>query len=71
MLILASESPRRRELLSRLGVEFTVEPACVDELEEGNDLSLLPEKNALYGQASEMEEERRQQVRKRQKGEWG
>ena len=47
MLILASESPRRRELLSRLGVEFTVEPACVDELEEGNDLSLLPEKNAL------------------------
>ena len=47
MLILASESPRRRELLSRLGVEFTVEPACVGELEDGEDLNLLPEKNAL------------------------
>lgn len=31
MLILASGSPRRREILSRLGVPFSVEPADVDE----------------------------------------
>lgn len=30
-LILASASPRRRELLSRLGVEFRVVPAAVEE----------------------------------------
>lgn len=34
-LILASASPRRRDLLERRGVEFVVEPSCVDEsLEE-------------------------------------
>lgn len=32
-LILASASPRRRELLERLGVPFTVVPATVDEHE--------------------------------------
>lgn len=31
MLVLASASPRRRELLIRLGVAFTVAPADVDE----------------------------------------
>lgn len=31
MLILASASPRRRELLARVGVTFTVRPADVDE----------------------------------------
>ncbi|MGI9311655.1 MAG: Maf family protein [bacterium] len=30
-LILASASPRRREMLARLGARFTVEPAAVDE----------------------------------------
>jgi septum formation protein len=30
-LVLASASPRRRELLAALGVEFTVAPAAVDE----------------------------------------
>ena len=30
-LILASSSPRRRELLGRLGVEFTISPADIDE----------------------------------------
>lgn len=30
-LVLASASPRRRELLVRLGVDFTVQPADVDE----------------------------------------
>jgi septum formation protein len=31
VLVLASASPRRRELIARLGVEFRVEPADVDE----------------------------------------
>lgn len=31
-LILASASPRRRELLAMLGVEFDIEPADIDEL---------------------------------------
>ena len=34
-LILASASPQRREILSRLGVEFTVEVSGVEELEAG------------------------------------
>ena len=47
MLILASESPRRRELLKKLGAEFEICPAAIDELEEGEDVETLPEKNAL------------------------
>lgn len=47
MLILASESPRRRELLRQLAADFTVVPACVDELETGEELTRLPEKNAF------------------------
>ena len=47
MLILASESPRRRQLLEALGAEFTVCPAAVEELEDGEDPETLPEKNAL------------------------
>lgn len=31
LLILASASPRRRELLSQLGVNYRVEPAAIDE----------------------------------------
>jgi septum formation protein len=31
MLILASASPRRRELMTQAGLEFTVEPADIDE----------------------------------------
>ncbi|MBI5143075.1 MAG: septum formation inhibitor Maf [Nitrospirae bacterium] len=38
-LILASASPRRRELIARLGVPFTVSPADIDE-------SMLPGENA-------------------------
>jgi septum formation protein len=30
-IVLASQSPRRSELLGRLGLEFTVEPADIDE----------------------------------------
>ena len=46
-LILASASPRRRELLRRLDVEFTVEAADVEEISGGDDPFALPEKNAL------------------------
>ena len=51
MLYLASESPRRRELLQKLGVPFTVEKACVKELEQTDvssvcSLSLLPQMNS-------------------------
>lgn len=47
MLILASESPRRRELLKRIVPEFTAVSPGVDELDMGRDLRVLPEKNAL------------------------
>src|SRR3972149_5002996 len=37
MIILASASPRRRELLSRLGIPFDVRPVSViEEVESGN-----------------------------------
>ena len=35
MLVLASRSPQRREILTQLGIEFTVVPANVEELGEG------------------------------------
>ena len=39
-LILASQSPRRRELLEKCGIPFTCEPADIDEsLNEENDLA--------------------------------
>lgn len=47
MVILASESPRRRELLTRLSVPFKCVPAEVTELTEGRDPALLPRRNAL------------------------
>ena len=34
MLILASESPRRRELLGTLGIPFEIRSAEVEELEQ-------------------------------------
>ena len=47
MLILASESPRRKVLLEKITAGFTVIPPCVEELESGEDLFKLPESNAL------------------------
>ncbi len=48
-MILASRSPRRKELLSRCGVEFFVYDSGVGELtpESGISLEKLPEANAL------------------------
>ena len=51
-LILASESPRRRELLRRLGAEFEVMPAHADELETGENPEKLPQMNALLKAAA-------------------
>jgi septum formation protein len=45
-LILASASPRRKQILEQLGVQFTVEPPDVEELEEGDPRELVVE-NAL------------------------
>ena len=43
MMILASASPRRQELLRGLGVDFTVRTADIDE---HMDAALLPEREA-------------------------
>jgi septum formation protein len=45
-LVLASASPQRRAILEQLGVEFTVSPADVKELSEGEPRELVIE-NAL------------------------
>ena len=38
-IILASQSPRRRELLSKIGMKFEVIPADIDEIIEGKEFS--------------------------------
>ncbi len=40
LLILASASPRRRQLLEEAGYEFEVDPAGIDEPEPFGDVSL-------------------------------
>ena len=45
--ILASKSPRRREILTKCGVEFAVKTAGVEELDSFDPLEKLPEQNAL------------------------
>lgn len=46
-LILASQSPRRRELLRQCGVNFTIRSADTAELEHADDPASLPRLNAL------------------------
>lgn len=45
--ILASKSPRRRELLQNIGAEFCVKTVDVEELGFFDPLEKLPERNAL------------------------
>jgi len=52
MLILASQSPRRRELLAREGLEFTV---IVRDTDEVHDASLLPEELCARNAATKAE----------------
>ena len=46
-LILASASPRRRELLSLAGYEFEIMPSSAEEIEKGVPAATLAVKNAL------------------------
>lgn len=50
-LILASGSPRRRELLTRLGLRFRVVPADVEEILEGDPQELVAANAALKADA--------------------
>lgn len=47
MVILASQSPRRRELLGELGFDFSVEVADAEESATGENLFDVPQENAL------------------------
>ena len=54
MLVLASQSPRRRELLSRLGIEFAVDAPDVDErcdLSPDRAVLAISERKARRGMA--------------------
>lgn len=46
-MILASNSPRRKELLSACGFDFSVIPSAAEELSGGVDIYDLPRLNAL------------------------
>ncbi|MBR2632480.1 MAG: Maf family protein, partial [Lentisphaeria bacterium] len=46
MLILASESPRRRELLGKIVEKFEVRSANIEEISAGTDPFYVPEHNA-------------------------
>ena len=46
-LVLASRSPQRRAILSRLGVDFEVRPSGAPEREQGDDPHALALENAL------------------------
>lgn len=50
-LILASESPRRRELLTQAGFEFTVEVAHAQEISEGRPEDVTVQNAVLKAQA--------------------
>jgi septum formation protein len=56
--LLASLSPRRRELLRECSVDFTVKAVPVDELTETEDIRTLPQQNALLKAAAAADIER-------------
>jgi len=59
-IVLASASPRRRELLARVGIRFTVEPSHADEEELPGE---TPEEHVLrLSQAKALEVARRPEV---------
>lgn len=50
-LVLASRSPQRETILSRLGLEFEVVPSGVDEIEAGDPESVVVENSLLKARA--------------------
>lgn len=52
-LILASKSPRRKVILSKLGYEFTVVPALKDEIFMGSDIDVAL-KNVAFSKVMEV-----------------
>jgi septum formation protein len=50
-LVLASASPQRKAILEQLGVEFTVQPADVEELTEGDPAEVVVENARRKAQA--------------------
>ena len=55
MLVLASRSPQRKQILEQLGIEFRVEPADVEELTEGYPWQVVVENAVRKARAVEGE----------------
>ena len=51
-VVLASQSPQRREILTRLGIRFEVAPAEVEELGGGDPVVQIPENALLKARAA-------------------
>jgi septum formation protein len=61
-LVLASASPQRRAILERLGVAFTVRPAGVQELEQGDPAEVAAENALLKARAAQRQSTVREMV---------
>ena len=55
MLVLASRSPQRKQILEQLGIEFRVEPADVEELTDGDPREVVIENAVRKARAAEGE----------------
>jgi septum formation protein len=53
VLVLASRSPQRRRILEQLGIEFSVEPADVEEVVEGSPAEVVLENASRKAHAVE------------------
>ena len=53
MLVLASRSPQRKQILEQLGIEFRVEPADVEELTDGDPRAVVVENAVRKARAVE------------------
>jgi septum formation protein len=51
-LVLASASPQRRAILERLGARFTIRPADVEEIEQGDPAEVATENALLKARAA-------------------
>jgi septum formation protein len=55
VLVLASRSPQRKQILEQLGIEFRVEPADVEELTDGDPREVVIENAVRKARAAEGE----------------